>query len=202
MRSSIIEYKTCKCGNTEMVSDYHYNSEELYESCDVCGYYHTVSLLNKSKDGKYPIDWKPKYENKEGTAGYVTKIFQKELEGYSIAFIEKATILKVVDDLKTNLKVPKFAVTFKDSNGNYQTQIYDKGEKVVVPIKKEKKFRITHSIDVLAFDEVEALKKAAISQAKDEDEIKWINELSGSETEITDKLSLKYLFDEIIEIKN
>lgn len=184
-----------------MVSDYHYNSEELYESCDVCGYFHTVSLKNKSKDGKYPSDWKPEYETKEGTTGFVMKIFHKGLEGHNIAFIEKSTIMKVVNDLKDNPKVSKFAVSFKDKEGNYQTQIYDKEKKSVVPFRKSNKFRVIHRIDVMAFDEVEAFKKAAISQAKNEDEIKWINELSGEKEDIIKELSHKYLFETIIQYK-
>jgi hypothetical protein len=121
---SIQEYKLCKCGYQEMVSDYYYKSEELHEFCEVCGYHHSVSITNRPKDGKYPDGWKPEYKEEEGTTGFVAKIFNKDGKGYTVACIEKKSVRGIIEQLTKDAEIIKFGITFKDNLGHYQTQIY------------------------------------------------------------------------------
>jgi len=123
---SVIEYKECDCGNKEMTSDYHYKSDELYEFCDVCGYFHTVSINNKPEDNKYPDGWQPEYNEQEGRTGYVIRVFQKDTVGHMVSCIEKEHLKEALQDLKKDELVTKFTVTFKNKEGFWQTQIFNK----------------------------------------------------------------------------
>ncbi|MBK7362748.1 MAG: hypothetical protein IPJ01_10670 [Micavibrio sp.] len=193
---SVIEYKECECGNQEMTSDYHYKSDELYEFCDVCGYYHSVSIKNKPEDGKYPEDWKPDYDESEGKTGYVIKIFENNTVGHLVSCIEKEHLKEALQNLKKDEVVSKFTVTFKSPEGFWQTQIFNK------PVLK--KFEVTSLIDVvsdnpedytvkdvvMAKDEIDALKKVAISMVKEEfvDTIQWIKNIKGNLQEVINEL--------------
>ena len=123
---SVIEYKECSCGNKDMSSDYHYKTEELFEFCDVCGYFHSITLKNKCEDGNYPNDWKPEYDEQEGRTGYVIKVFENGLEGHLTTCVNKDKLKQMLNSLKNDKLVNKFCITFKDTNGYYQTQIFDK----------------------------------------------------------------------------
>jgi hypothetical protein len=109
-----------------MISEYNYKTEELSEFCDVCGYYHTMSLKNKPTDGKYPENWKPEYEESEGRTGFVIKRFEYGVDGHFINCVEKQHIKECLEGLKKDESVSRFGVTFKDKNGAYQTQVFDK----------------------------------------------------------------------------
>lgn len=124
---SVIEYSTCDCGNPDKYSDYYYKSDELYESCDVCGYYHSVYIKNrpKDKDYKYPPDWKPEYVEKEGRTGFVVKVFGYEGAGHSVGFIEESQVENIIDQLQGDTNVKMFGITYKNDKGNYLTQIYN-----------------------------------------------------------------------------
>lgn len=133
---SIITNKECEyCGNEEMYSEYNYKSEELREFCDICGYFHTVELKNKSEDGKYPEDWQPEYENTEGQTGFVLKAFSKHQVGHYTAPIQKEDVKKILEDLKKDNTIYKFAVSFQDKKGNYQTQVYHNSTEKEEPAK-------------------------------------------------------------------
>ena len=130
--------KKCNiCSNTEIYSEYNYKSEELKEFCDTCGYYHTIELKNKLQNGKYPEDWTPEYENIEGQTGFVLKVFTENEIGHHTAPISKSDVKKIVDELKKDNNVYKFAISFKDLKGNYQTQIYT-NKKISQPVKETK----------------------------------------------------------------
>lgn len=119
------EYKKCShCGSENMVSDYHYKSEELYESCDVCGYYYSKILLNNIEDGNYPDNWNPEYKETKGVTGFVFKIFSFDLDGFSVCFCEKKDLEALIDSLENDESVDFFGVTFKGKNGSYKTQIF------------------------------------------------------------------------------
>lgn len=123
---SVIEYLTCDCGNPEKYSDYYYKTDELYESCDVCGYYRSVYIKNrpKDKDSKYPPDWKPEYEEKEGRTGFVLKVFGFNDGGYSVGFVEENQLELMIDNLQKDSNVKSFGITYKNEKGKYLTQIY------------------------------------------------------------------------------
>lgn len=193
---SVVEYKECKCGNKEMSSDYRYKSEELYEFCDVCGYHHTVSIKNKPEDGVYPEGWTPEYDEREIRTGYVLRIFQVDTIGHIVTCIEKKDLKEALSDLKLDDEVSKFTVTCKNQDGLWQTQIFNK------PVLK--KFEVITLIDVvsdnpedytikdivLAKDEIDALKKLAISQTNKEfiDTIEWIKNIEGNLQEVINTL--------------
>jgi len=205
---SVIEYKECSCGNKDMSSDYHYKTEELFEFCDVCGYFHSITLKNKCEDGNYPDDWKPEYDEQEGRTGYVIKVFENDLEGHIVTCVDKTNLKQMLNSLKNDKLVNKFCVTFKDTNGYYQTQIFNK--------PKLYKFEVTHLIDVvsnnpddytikntvLAKNEVDAIKKVAISiTVKDSSNIEWINSLKGNHEEVMKELMRgRYCFTNVIRI--
>lgn len=121
---SIQECKPCKCGYQEMVSDYYYKSEELFEFCEVCGYHHSVKITNRPKDGNYPDGWQPKYHIENGKTGFVLKIFGKDDKGMTVACVEKKSISGIIKQLTEDSNIVRFAITFKDTLGNYQTQLY------------------------------------------------------------------------------
>jgi hypothetical protein len=193
---SVVEYKECKCGNKEMSSDYRYKSEELYEFCDVCGYHHTVSIKNKTEDGVYPEGWTPEYDEREIRTGYVLRIFQVDTIGHIVTCIEKKDLKEALNDLKLDDEVSKFTVTFKSPEGFWQTQIFNK------PVLN--KFEVTSLIDVvsdnpedstvnnivLAKDEIDALKKVAISMIQEDatDSIEWIKNIKGNLQEVINEL--------------
>lgn len=188
--------KICKCGNHEMSSEYNYKLEELFEFCDVCGYYHKVSIINKNEDDKYPEGWTPQYEDIEGQTGYVFHVFQKEV-GHFISCIDKKNIKSVLNGLKEDVLVDKFAITYKNQEGNYQSQIFIK------PVLK--KYEITSLIDVVsknpddytlihvihATNEIQAVKLLAISEVKKDaiGTINWIKNLEGNIDEVTSQLT-------------
>jgi hypothetical protein len=189
-------FKICKCGNQEMSSEYNYKIEELFEFCDVCGYYHKVSIKNKPEDDKYPEDWKPEYEDIEGETGYVFHVFQKEV-GHFISCIDKKNIKLVLNGLKEDVLVDKFAITYKNQDSNYQSQIFIK--------PALKKYEITSLIDVVsknpddytlihvihATNEIQAVKLLAISEIKKDavGTINWIKKLEGNLDEVLSQLS-------------
>ena len=121
---SVSEYKVCKCGSEELFSDYYYKTDELYESCDVCGYYHTAFIKNRPTDGKYPEGWKPEYDEKEGATGYVVKVFAKEGVGHSVACVEEKDVEGLIGALETDQQVKHFGITYKNAKGFYQTQLF------------------------------------------------------------------------------
>lgn len=121
---SVQEYKLCECGNPEMFSDYYYKTDELYESCDVCGYYHTVKIANKPDDGNYPEDWTPEYDEKSELTGYVIKIKPVDSVGYEVGFIKQENLDDVIQALESDERVKTFGITFKGTNGFYRTQLF------------------------------------------------------------------------------
>jgi hypothetical protein len=122
---SVIDYVECSCcGNKEMISDYHYSTEELYESCDVCGYYHTVKLTNKYLDGNYPEDWQPKYDEVK-SKGYPVKIFNSETKAFAVCVCEEKDLENLINNLQEDENVSYFGVTHQGKNG-YKTQIFKK----------------------------------------------------------------------------
>jgi hypothetical protein len=123
---SVQEYKICKCGNPEMSSDYFYKSEELYESCEVCGYWHSVRITNKPDNGKYPENWKPEYEEKEETTGYVLKVKGFGV-GYEVGFVQEKDLEAIISALEIDERVQYFGITFKRKSGFYATQIFKYG---------------------------------------------------------------------------
>jgi hypothetical protein len=134
MSNSTINMKLCNvCGNEEMYSEYNHKSEELKEFCDICGHYHTVELINKSEDGQYDENWTPQYEEIEECTGYVLKIFPRDEVGHHTAPINKEEVKTIIGELKNDDDVVKFAISFKDVKGCYQTQIYDKTTKIENP---------------------------------------------------------------------
>ena len=123
--NSVLTNKKCTiCGNNEMSSEYFYKTEQLTECCDVCGYFRTIELKNKLEDGKYPEDWKPNYDINKGTTGFVLKAFPINEVGHYTAPINKSDVKQLVEQLKNDSNISKFAISFKDNKGNYQTQIY------------------------------------------------------------------------------
>ena len=203
--SEVREYKLCKCGNKDMISNYNYKSEELYESCDVCGYFHTKAVINMP-EGDIPEGWKPEYQETEGTTGFVVKIFGIDKKGFSIASVEKDVVKDVIKTLKKDNNVIRFAITFKDNLGNIQTQIYNKN-----------KYRVTYLIDVVskipseytkqydldAESEIDALKKVATIQTeKDSPNIDWIKSLDGTYEDVKNQLMIcGYYFTKVEIIK-
>lgn len=124
MANSVIEYKTCKCcGSKEMVSDYHYLTDELYQSCDVCSYYYSVKIKNKIEGGEYPIGWKPEYEESEGQTGYVVKVF--ESKGFYVCICKEDELEEFIENLEEDDDVIFFGITHKGKNG-YKTQLFKK----------------------------------------------------------------------------
>lgn len=123
MANSVINKKKCKggCGSLDMISDYHYITDELYESCDVCGYYYSVKIKNKVEGGEYPNDWKPEYEEVEGQTGYVVKVFDND--GCSVCFCKEDDLEELINNLDENEEVIFFGVTHKGKNG-YKTQLF------------------------------------------------------------------------------
>lgn len=117
-------YKKCSCGNEAMTSDYDYKTEQLRDFCDVCGYFKTVVLKNWIENGKYPEDWQPDYDIQEAKTGFVLKMFPLNEEGHYTAPISKSDVKKIIEELKRDNEIGKFAISFKDNKGNYQTQIY------------------------------------------------------------------------------
>ena len=119
----VVEHKTCQCGN-EITSDYFYTTEEVYESCDVCGYFFSIRLTNKIENGNYPDDWKPKYVEEKGQTEYVVKIFSyDDLEGFSVCFCKEDDLEKLIDKLEGDESVMFFGITHKGKNG-YKTQLF------------------------------------------------------------------------------
>lgn len=118
------EYKPCKCGNPQMISDYHYKSEVVYESCDVCGYYRIVRLANKIESGVYPENWTPDYHEDEGKTGYVVKIKDVDNGKFEVAFVEESDLGHLITVLESNESVHFFGITFMGTKGYYLTQIF------------------------------------------------------------------------------
>ncbi len=205
-------YKEClNCGNQELVSDYDYNTEELKEFCDVCGYYHSIILSNKIEGGNYHEDWKPEYDKKEGVTGYVIKIFEDGNKSYFLSIIEKKDLKEALQGLKNDILVYKFAVTFKNENGFYQTQIFDKS-------KGYKKFEIQHLNDVVsnnpedytltdiiyANNQVDAVKKLVIKNINKDaiETIQFILDIQGDiENVLNELLALRFVVTKINQIK-
>ena len=124
MNSVITTYKKCSCGNKEMTSEYDYKTEQLRDFCDVCGYFKAVELKNKIESGEYPEDWKPVYDTQEGKTGFVLKMFPFNEERHFTAPINKEDVKQIINELKKDSSIRKFAISFKDNLGNYQTQLY------------------------------------------------------------------------------
>ena len=118
--------KPCKCGNQEMVTDYDYIKEESAEFCDVCSTYRITKLKNNVDGGDYPPDWKPEYDIQTSKTGFVIKIFFSGQDGCSVSCVEKAEVNNAVETLRRDANVLRFAITFKDGKGNYQTQLFVK----------------------------------------------------------------------------
>ena len=122
--SNEVEYKECTCGSKDRVANYNKATEEGTEFCDVCGTYFCISIINMPKYNIFPDGWIPEYKKTDIHTGYVLKIWQKEKEGVMASCIEKKMIKAIRNDLDKDERVNKYAITFKDANGNYQTQIF------------------------------------------------------------------------------
>jgi hypothetical protein len=161
MDNVVFEYKKCDvCGNDQMTSEYYPKTEQLKDFCDVCGYYHTIELKNKLEDGKYPEGWKPEYETKREQTGFVLKMFPRQEEensptNFFIAPINKDDVKPLIEQLNNDADIEKFAISFKDKKGHYQTQIFyketpseQKEEKEVKEIKTEDNSNADKTCDV------------------------------------------------------
>ena len=124
--STEIEYIECRCGNKHMTSDYNENTGEFNEFCDICSTFVVNQIINRPEDNKYPKDWRPKYKKITGKTGYVIKIKSKTEEGLFASCVEKQSITPMRKDLDANNDIDMYAITFKDTKGNYQTQIFKK----------------------------------------------------------------------------
>ena len=120
-----VEYKKCTCG-FKRIAQYNKQTEEGTEFCDVCGTYIVVQIINKPKYNVITDKWIPEYKKTEISTGFVLKIWQKEKEGVMVSCVEKKMIKAIRNDLDKDERVIKYAITFKDTNGNYQTQIFKK----------------------------------------------------------------------------
>lgn len=118
--------KQCKCGNQEMVTDYDYIKEESADFCDVCSTYRITKLKNNVEGGDYPPDWKPEYDINTSKTGFVIKIFLVGQDGYSVSCVEKVQVKDAITTLRGDKNVLRFGITFKDTSGNYQTQLFVK----------------------------------------------------------------------------
>jgi hypothetical protein len=119
-----------------MSSDYFYMSEELYESCDVCGRWHTVKIVNLPESGIYPDGWEPEYDEQEETVGYVIKIRRVNSDEYEVGFVKEENVAAIIDAMELDERVATFGITYMGSKGYYQTQLYKYG---ISEIRQEKK---------------------------------------------------------------
>ena len=118
------EHKECECGSKDRITEYDSDTQEGYEFCDVCSSYLRVQIINIPKHGMFPIGWIPEYKKANFKTGYVLKIWQKGADGFMTSAIEKSKLKSAIEELKKDDRVKRFAITFKDGKGNYQTQIY------------------------------------------------------------------------------
>ena len=189
-------FQECKeCGNKEMTSEYNPKTGEYYDSCDICSYYKIVTLTNKPEVDDTPKDWKPNYDTKEGKTGFLIKLFIKGESGCKIATIEKEAVKEVMGKLKDDDNISRFAITFKDPSGCYQTQLFNKDryrvtELIEVPNNNPDKYIIYHEIN--ADNPIDALKKITMAQTGDGEEekeiVEWIKNLKGTVEDVKTSL--------------
>lgn len=199
------EHKLCKCGNPQMISNYNPKSEEVYESCDVCGYYHTVSVSNLPKEGSPPEGWKPEYKEAEGETGFVAKIFVKDTGEVNVACIEKKNVGNLIKALKDDSNVERYAITYK-AGSYYITQIYNKSRYRITELPDGNdidNYNIYHEIN--AESEIDALKKVALAKVDNESKpvVDFIKGLGITLEDTKNKLieGLGIYFTDVKEIK-
>lgn len=187
-----IRYKKCEvCGNQNLLSDYDYINEMVNEYCDVCSYYNIKVLSNKVEGGNYPVNWEAKYEEASGISGYVIKIFEEFRDSYYLSVMDKEGLKEGLNWLKNDIMVYKFSITYKNNNGFYQTDIFNKA-------KSYKNFKVIFAFkdsdeliedEILAKNNIEAIKLTFIREfLSDESSINYIKDMNGDEKELIKEL--------------
>ncbi len=119
-----ITYKQCDCGSKDRVCNYNKDTKEGTEFCDVCSDSFCTQIVNVPKYNIFPNGWIPEYRETKIKTGYVLKIWEKGKDGFHLSSVKKESIKLIRAELDKEVRVEKYAITFKDGNGNYQTQIF------------------------------------------------------------------------------
>jgi hypothetical protein len=126
--TNIREFEYCNCGNTEKYVFKVKNNnqiEQIYNSCDVCGFYSSLTIKNKMNE--YPADFRPIYDEQITDSSFVLKVFTKIGE-YEVAFLNESNVEEIVEKLEKDNRILFFSITYKNKKGVYLTQIFKHGK--------------------------------------------------------------------------